>query len=260
MNSSSCVGLRAQYRRELCNLLSSSFQQQDPIAKEMEVGLGKRAILHDRIANWKNPVVEKANGSSSLDMRVPTSLIHCDGCGCWMQGCSRIRIKAIKRGKTRRRRASRRKAALERSKSRTGKSYNQSNITRNGDLLTIDLEEIKPLFQVSDGTCKNIVVQTCYHCGFQHKTKGTLASIKKPQKPKIAPVESAKDSIFGADFISMNNNRKKTGADFISMNNNRKKTRKTSSYQSPLLISDSKKKKRKKGDKTDLMKFLSSLN
>jgi len=257
----STVRFRAQYRREVCNLLSSYYDN-DPIAKEMEIGLGKRAILHDKSLSWKSNAP-----STILDMRLPTQLIHCNGCGAFLQQSNnnscKIRIKAIKRGRTRRRRASRRRASRIRMENRRGKNHYDNEIK---DLLSVDHEELEQLSQITDGTCKNIVVQTCTYCDHPNKTKGTLVVTKRKKIQKTLPERNdTSTTITGnEEFISINtttNNREKMPQQRNSSFPYHSSAPAPSSSSSLSMISSSKKKKKKKvPKKQDLASFLSRLN
>mmetsp|Transcript_16775 Transcript_16775/g.25525 ORF Transcript_16775/g.25525 Transcript_16775/m.25525 type:complete len:234 (+) Transcript_16775:151-852(+) len=232
MNESASLDhAHALYRRKVCNMLSSL---EDPFARKIESALGKRAMIHDT-------TISNNSNEASLDMRVPPQLIHCHECGAWLQG--RVRIKSIKRGRTRRRRASRRKAAWKRAEARESKN-NHQRIKHDDTPLVVDPKELSRLFQVTDGRCKNIIVQTCNNCGFQCKTAGTIKGQKKKgQNTKTVPAIAPVDDSIGRDFIKVARTNKKDKGSPLN-----------------LLISDQKKKKRKKMDKTGLMNFLSSLN
>eukprot|EP00546_Thalassionema_frauenfeldii_P007969 CAMPEP_0178931090 /NCGR_PEP_ID=MMETSP0786-20121207/21695_1 /TAXON_ID=186022 /ORGANISM="Thalassionema frauenfeldii, Strain CCMP 1798" /LENGTH=237 /DNA_ID=CAMNT_0020607885 /DNA_START=103 /DNA_END=817 /DNA_ORIENTATION=+ len=234
----------------------ASMDTDDPVVKQIESTLGKRALLDDAIIHGSS--ANENNEADFLDMRIPSQLIHCHGCGAWLQG--RIRIQPIQRGRTRRRRASRRKAALKRRELRESKQQSKNRHHTSGScgmqMMKIDPKEWNHLFQVTDGMCKNIIVQMCNYCGFQSKRKGTMISKnykKKCQQTNetTTPVDNDySDRNFIKDY-SMDRN-------FIKIGRADKKD--TTSSPPKFLISDQRKKKRKKMDKTNLMNFLSSLN
>mmetsp|Transcript_13618 Transcript_13618/g.20729 ORF Transcript_13618/g.20729 Transcript_13618/m.20729 type:complete len:250 (-) Transcript_13618:457-1206(-) len=236
----------AIYRRKLCHMLAS-MDTDDPVVKQIESTLGKRALLDDAIIHGSS--ANENNEADFLDMRIPSQLIHCHGCGAWLQG--RIRIQPIQRGRTRRRRASRRKAALKRRELRESKQQSKNRHHTSGScgmqMMKIDPKEWNHLFQVTDGMCKNIIVQTCNYCGFQSKRKGTMISKnykKKCQQTNETTTPVDNDYSMDRNFIKIGRADKKD----------------TTSSPPKFLISDQRKKKRKKMDKTNLMNFLSSLN
>ena len=225
----------AIYRRQVCQYLSSVTI--DPVLKEMETSMGRHALQQDKPLPSRGP----NNEDAPLDMRVPPSLIHCHGCGACLQG--NIRIQSINRGKTRRRRASRRMVALKRDQQRQSKS--QQPRIENGEEAVVDEKELARLFQVTDGTSKNAIVQTCGHCDTQRKMKGLPAKKAQTRKRKVATAMPKKNDMNG-DFVAM---PKSTA----------KKPPQAPQFLSPLLARK-KERKKKPEPKSGLMNFLSSLN
>ncbi|KAI2492393.1 hypothetical protein MHU86_22168 [Fragilaria crotonensis] len=235
-SSSSSSHQHAIYRRKVCQYLSSI---NNPILKEMERTLGRHALQNDHAvvpvvtSTLPQQVMDK---EIRFDMRVPPSLVHCHNCGVCLKG--RIRIHAVNRGSTRRRRASRRVALRKREQQRYSKC---PTVGRLGDD-TERAKELARLFQVTDGTCKNVIAQTCDHCGTQRKMKG-MAVTKRAAKSSVVKPK--------AEAAKLEND---THSDAV------KKPDTTGAFQSPLLVGKTKKKKKKPEPKSGLMNFLSSLN
>ena len=250
----------AIYRRQVCQYLSPI---NDPILKEMERTLGRHALQRDQAfvltKNASTLLLSKQQQQQQqqqellddeirFDMRVPPTLVHCHHCGVFLKG--RIRIQTVNRGDTRRRRASRRLAARKREQQRVSSTRPSTGMTMMmGRTLGEDAERTtkelnRLLFQVTDGTSKNVVVQTCNHCAAQRKMKG-MPITKKTRKPK--PV------VKQAEATNLENDRQSNAI---------KKPMETGAFQSPLLASSKakKKKKKKQEPQSGLMNFLSSLN
>lgn len=228
----------AIYRRQICQLLSS-VPKEDAILKQMEACLGRHALEKD--------AASVNHQSEELDMRVPPSLVHCHGCGVCLQGP--VRIQSVARGRTRRRRAARRMAALKRAQNRESKSQQQQKQRQQQPQTFVDETELKRLYQVTDGTSKNIVVQTCDHCDGKQKMKAMDArKVSAARKRKIEP---AKKEVVD-EYISLPASKKPE----------QPRQRSQQTLQSPLLLAGGKKKKRKKSkaNESGLMNFLSSLN
>ena len=224
----------AIYRRQICQYLSST---SDPILKEMESNLGRHALQQD------NAALQSKGPHDELDMRVPPSLVHCHACGVCLRG--RIRIQATRRGSTRRRRAARRLATLKREQQRR-QSKTQGAFGAGG--ASEDEKGLTRLYQVTDGTSKNVIVQTCDHCYTQRKIKGLPA--KKGQKRKSKPpLGTPKRDEIGSDFLMLPKNQPIVAT---------MKSSQIPKFQSPLV--GGKKKKKKPEPKSGLMNFLSSLN
>ena len=233
---SSSLHQHATYRRKVCQYLSSI---NNPILKEMERTLGRHALQTDHAfipvvaSTMPQQVVDK---ESRFDMRVPPSLVHCHNCGVCLKG--RIRIHAVNRGNTRRRRASRRVALQKREQQRYSKG---PTVGRLGDD-TERAKELDRLFQVTDGTCKNVIVQTCDHCGTQRKMKGLPVTKRTTKSPAV------KSKVVATKLQNFKH------SDAV------KKPIPTVAFQSPLLVGKTKTKKKKPEPKSSLMNFLSSLN
>jgi hypothetical protein len=242
MTDAQSMDHHAIYRRQICQYLSStSLGGCDPILKEMESNLGQRALQYDNVAlPSKGPYDE-------LDMRVPPTLIHCHACGVWLRGS--IRIQATQRGRTRRRRAARRLATLKREQQR--RESKSQGVFRAGSTVSADDNKgLKRLFQVTDGTSKNVVVQTCDYCCAQRKMKGLPAKKAQTRKKSTPPSEIPKRDEIAGNPLMMPKNQQ----DAVSTNSQ------IPLFQSPLLAGGKKKKKKKPEPKSGLMNFLSSLN
>jgi hypothetical protein len=263
MDSSSASGAafhrhhHAIYRRQSCQYLSPF---EDPILKEMERTLGRHALQRDQaffltknastllLSKQQQQQQELQDDGIRFDMRVPPTLVHCHHCGVFLKG--RIRIQTVNRGDTRRRRASRRLAARKREQQRVSSKRPSTGmmVMMMGRALGEDTERTtkeldRLLFQVTDGTSKNVVVQTCNHCAAQRKMKG-MPITKKMRKLKPALKQ--------AEAANLENDRQRNAI---------KKPIETGTFQSPLLVSSKAKKKKKKPEpQSGLMNFLSSLN
>lgn len=257
----------ALFRRQVCTFLSKCADN-DPILKEMESCLGRYALQHDTgliLNNGKNmndaglatSIDDKDADNEEIDMRVPPYFIHCHGCGSCLKG--RVRVQSIARGRTRRRRASRKLAAWKKAQARESQHHQQQRsaltTTAGVEVIKFDEKEAKRLFCVTDGNCKNIVVQTCDHCGVQRKMQGMPAN-KQQNARKLARTldkrQTGKSTADGndGDYLALPA-KKKTRSDAAGF------------HQSPLvssLASKKKKKKKKPERKSGLMNFLSSLN
>lgn len=197
---------------------------------------------------------------------------------------SNIYIRPLKRGRTRRRRASRAKAKQLHnhaiSLQRRGAS-NTSIQLRKDTLIKEDMQRIASSFCMGDGRAKNCLVMSCTFCGTKRKRKGAAVK-KKPkngggeavsraeQKQSEIKVESIASQIRdNSDFISLGpfGDAWKSPVKQQQPHGNQVQSGKKKSYEdagafaSPL-NSGKKKKRRKKSEtkKGHLMDFLSSLN
>jgi hypothetical protein len=246
----------ALFRRQACSYLSTC---NDPILKEMETCLGRYALENDTAL-----IVTKkhcADEVTTVDMRVPPQFIHCHGCGSYVNHTTRIQ--SIARARTRRRRASRKLAAMKKEQNRQTQHQPQNH--RNNKIIAartnsnlspppVDEKELKRLFSVMDGTCKNSVVQTCEHCGVHRKMQGIPAN--KQQLRKAAQAEKRKE------LVSQKKGTKSNDGDYVALPAKKKiRHQEPPAYQSTLAFAGTKKKKKKKPPpKSGLMNFLSSLN
>lgn len=236
--------LTAEYRREASILCASSRHHDGGanscIVAGTESSLGLSALASQDPSN----------------MDIPCSFFHCNCCGCVLQpgtNGTTLRVRSVGRGRTRRRRASRKKAKEFQSKKQSsvggGRTWRQDSQQQNGG---IEKSE-EDLLSVSDGACRNAVVVTCGSCGWklkykgmppirqqqqQHQKKNVVAKQEKRKKPAVAPKQ---DSLGIGDLVSL----PKWGAGGKHPKN--KKRKKT--------ISDA-----KKDQKSGLLDFLSSLN
>jgi hypothetical protein len=111
------------YRRQASDLVSKSLRDlsfQDNAIHIAGQSVGRRAceleLEHDNDGIMTHDGgVAGVPPITTLDLNVPSTMIHCSMCGIWQQsGCNGtfLRVKPVGRGKTRRRRASRQKVSL----------------------------------------------------------------------------------------------------------------------------------------------------
>jgi hypothetical protein len=161
------------YRRHICQLLSNT---RDPVLQEIETTLGWKSLQDEK--TFDSSIMAFKPDDATVDLRVPSMLVHCQCCGSYLEGP--IRVQRLIRGRTARRRASRRKAQQKREQERNTPS--RSLTMGQNHLQTKFWNDLNNLFQVSDGTCKNMIVQTCSHCGIKRKMKGLLSTTMKPKQ------------------------------------------------------------------------------
>ena len=187
----------------------------------------------------------------------------------------------MKRGRTRRRRASRAKAkqlykrAL--SLERRGSTNNISFDMQREVLLEEKMTEVAHSFNVNDGRALSCLVLECGHCGTRHKRKGLeaigeeevaksamTAATDKPTRNKVPSDASARKR---ARAISSVSSQISDNRDFISLSSpwqssGRQSRVPQSKRKNPdsMLLSGGKKKKKKQQTRSNLQDFLSSLN
>jgi hypothetical protein len=205
---------------------------------------------------------------------------------------SQIILRPLKRGRTRRRRASRSKASqLSREsllQKRLGGGTNVNNQLRKDALLESKMLKLASFYRLSDGRCRHCVVVKCGHCGNERKRKGVeikgiRGDCKKQQKNtaqgtknkcalESSTEKSKSDSFEESNFISLspfgaNSQKKRKGCNDRSSNTKGGPTTIVQSsfsfknHTQSTLSAEGKKKKAKKAPATKgLMDFLSSLN
>lgn len=221
------------YRREASEI-AASLGGSSPIVTGLEQCLGTHALA------------DSTQEPASLD--IPSSFLFCHACGCLLQpgtNGTTLRLRSVRRGHTRRRRASRKLARDSRAKkqhsSGGGRKFQQDDENQ-----YVYMQEERDLMQVTDGTCRNAVVVTCGSCGWKLKYKG-LPPVKQqqtirkeePKKPVVKPPPPK--GLGDGDVISLPT--KGTG-------------RKDKKRQRVQAISNHAKKQKSSG----LLNFLSSLN
>ena len=204
---------------------------------------------------------------------------------------SNIYLRPLKRGKTRRRRASQAKAKQLHNRSlslqRRG-TTNTANIQlRKDPLAKEEMQRIALSYCIGDGRAKNCLVMRCTHCGTKKKRKGLEVKAQKKTEADKTTNERKRDSktkhdIRGekktlasqirdnTDYISLTSlgggAAKKSGKQHQRHDSEQAHGKKigqgdTDAFTSPLLGGKKKKKKKKpEAKKGDLMDFLSSLN
>jgi hypothetical protein len=220
------------YRRHICQFLSNT---QDPVLKEIETTLGLKCLQDERRSDTSMSVYKNAMSKhdKNMDLRVPSLFIHCHCCGSYLTGPIRMQ-RWITRGRsTARRRASRRKAQRKRQQDQETKV--RSVMVESKHCHKEFWKEWNNHFQISDGTCKNVIVQRCSHCGTKRKSKGLLSNIRKP-KQNMAIQEMS---------FQLENSKANT---------------ESSTKAVETTLKPKKTKKQKTAPKTALMEFLSSLN
>jgi hypothetical protein len=199
----------------------------------------------------------------------------CMACGTLsypMNTSSATILRSLKRGRTRRRRASRSKAAQLIKE--TVQKQRMGNTNTNPQLRKEIIEEnqrikLANLHRLGDGRSKHCVVNTCGFCGNERKKKGIevksiqksyTKSIQKPKRDKSnslvdsKKLKCEKDEFKDSNFISLPGKpaaaMPKTGFSFKQKKNT----------NPPLLLGGKKKKAKKQAAGSKLMDFLSSLN
>ncbi|EJK52635.1 hypothetical protein THAOC_28060 [Thalassiosira oceanica] len=187
----------------------------------------------------------------------------------------------MKRGRTRRRRASRAKAkqlykrAL--SLERRGSTNNISLDMQWELLLEEKMNELAYSFNVNDGRALSCLVLECGQCGTRHKRKGlevigedkeaklrsSNRAVEKSPHNKISSFDAKKNATKRAHALSSQSDNK----DFISLSSpwqssGRQSRASQSKRKNPdsILLSGGKKKKKKQQSRSNLQDFLSSLN
>jgi hypothetical protein len=107
------------YRRLASDLISKNLRELSSLDNAIHIAgqsIGRRALEHDNDGKMtRDGGVASVPPITTLDLNVPSTMIHCSICGIWQQsGCNGtfLRVKPVGRGKTRRRRASRQKVSL----------------------------------------------------------------------------------------------------------------------------------------------------
>ena len=188
----------------------------------------------------------------------------------------------MKRGRTRRRRASRAKAKQLNKRAlsleRRGSTNNISLDMQREVLLKEKTDEVAYSFNVNDGRALSCLVIECGHCGTRHKRKGlevigedkgaklvsaksrpkamSTANEKSPHN-KISSFDGNKTAIKRIDTIS---SRIRDNKDFISLSSPGQSSGRKRGNPDSTLLCGSKKKKKKQQNKSNLQDFLSSLN
>ena len=237
-NDDELMKLTSAYRREASSLVSSLAGDtqfgDDDVVTSLKQCLGRNALA---VSSRESP---------SLD--IPSSFMYCHACGSWLQAGKNgttLRLRSVGRGKTRRRRASRQKAAEIRAK--TQSSVAGGRKWRSQDTPDDDKEE-RDLMRVTDGTCRNALVVTCGSCGYKLKYKG-LPPVRQQTISKLKgnghteSKEPVPKGLGEGDVISLP-----------------KKGTKHASKRSKGKGSTSRKQKKQAQSGSGLMNFLSSLN
>lgn len=184
--------LTTTYRREASEL-ASSLLDNGGIVTSLQQCLGRNALSSQEPAS----------------MDIPCSFLYCHVCGGMLQpgkNGTTLRLRSVGRGKTRRRRASRRKAAEYRSKKQSsvtgGRKWREESVD--------DGKEERDLTRVTDGTCRNAIVVTCGSCGWKLKCKGLppvrqqhVSAKEEPKKQAAAAHPS--EGIGDGDIVSLPN-------------------------------------------------------
>ena len=225
--------LTSKYRREASELVSS-LRGADGLAASLQQCLGR------------NSLANASQEPTSLD--IPSTFTYCHACGSLLQpgkNGTTVRLRSVGRGATRRRRASRRRAAEFRSKKQAsvggGRKWRGEGSSRMNDE-----KEERNFLRVTDGCCRNMVVVTCGSCGWKLKHKGLPPERQQPVKAKEIPknpISSSPDDL--GDVVMLPN----TPAGKTGKNHAGKRSRKTKQSLSS-----------KKTKSSGLLDFLSSLN
>jgi hypothetical protein len=199
---------------------------------------------------------------------------------------STVMLRPLKRGSTRRRRASRSRVAQISKESL--QKQRMGNTNTNPQLRKEIIEQnqrmkLANLNRLGDGRSRHCVVNKCGFCGVERKRKGV--EVKSAQKNKSSKREKQsfqksivadlkrnekKDVFDNSNFISLPGPQKKSKANAMKSNTTLAASSKTSfsfknkqadlSKPAPLLTGGKKKKTKKKQPGSKLMDFLSSLN
>lgn len=226
------MALTCAYRREASEI-AASLGGSSSIVSSLEKCLGRNALA------------DATKESASLD--IPSSFLFCHACGAMLQpgtNGTTLRLRAVGRGNTRRRRASRKRAReFQRRKQQQsgGRKFQQHE---NNEYR----KEERDFMNVTDGACRNAVVVTCGSCGWKLKYKGMPpvktqtknVKVEDPKKSFARP--SPKKDLGDGDLISLP--RSCAGG----------RTEKANKRKRARAISDSRK------QKSGLQDFLSSLN
>lgn len=288
------IDMRMSYQMQAANLLSSnptlsSYFTLAAIDSKKHDGVSTSAA-GDGISFQTLP---KEGESMMNDPNVESSCFNedliCKACGLHLSSAhfgTTVRLRSIRRGRTRRRRASRNKAKEAAHKENTAafrhhrrkewKSAGGDYTTKS--LIPEDNSAEWKMFRVTDGEAVNCVVYTCGNCGQKQKLKGIPVTAKRKRKiadngklvePKGFRVNSSSNSKEekqkrfeqGSSYVSHNfvrNRETDFKGDIMSLAHN-KKTENRAMFNRL----DSRKKRKKNGGshkKSDLMNFLSSLN
>jgi len=274
------IGLRMLYQRESSILLSSKhpFLSRYFTLKSMDDSLD---ILSNKAGVTK--LVNEKKDETTEKILVDNNNFVCRYCGTLLFPgyCNTtLRVVKLKRGKTRRRRASRMKR----------KSFEKTDLKKNWENSYTILKDARMKERESrrlgDGEAKNCVSYTCGYCGSKHKSKGMPVE-RRIQDETIGNRESikkysrAKQSLTIKSLVESNEKiRPKSSFESIKKNENDRsescfsfktflKRGKTDLNETnnvglknkqKFSILESRQKKPKKEDDSKLIKFLSSLN
>lgn len=223
--------ITAVYRREASEL-ASSLGARNNIATSLQQCLGRNALAEE--------------DPSCLD--IPSSFSYCHACGSLLQfgkNGTTLRLRSVGRGKTRRRRASRRKAAEFRARKQSsvtgGRKWKDDNSHND------DNKEERDLMRVTDGTCRNAIVVTCGSCGYKLKYKG-LPPVRQQQERASTKEEQKKPAATSPKGLG--------DGDLVSLPGKGAGERRSKGARRKIIST------RKKPNKkpSDLLNFLSSLN
>jgi len=221
------------YRREAC-LYLSNHDPSNPILREVHSALGRKALIQESsVGNFcpfrsTDGTARTATASSEeTNMLIPSSLIHCHGCGCHLKGS--FRVETQWRSKTARRRASRQK-----SKERILNSKRRNEAVSNKNPL-------KQIFQTID--CSSVIKRTCQYCQNTRSYRG------------IPIVHQRKESKVMNKSWNFGYNR-----GLVSSASESYSKKMLSSHSNLALGVRKKKKTKQRTPKSDLMNFLSNLN
>ncbi|KAL7533137.1 hypothetical protein ACHAWF_004358 [Thalassiosira exigua] len=187
-----------------------------------------------------------------------------------------VRLRPLKRGRTRRRRASRAKAKQLRERSLALRRRGGSNVDfqlRRDALAKEEARHVAYSHRMGDGRARNCLAITCNHCGTRKRRKGTEVRGDRKggeESPRKHPPEARKVTANAAaaeskgddsGFISLSplRDRRKGGAKKDSVADAEKRVP-GEALMSPLMGKKKKKKKPEAKKKGGLMDFLSSLN
>lgn len=299
-----------RYRRRACHFLASirqcpsSTSNKAELLGHVEQNIGQRALLYDGIldskpistgrtgptANERDSRNDDGNGvgnfSSNLDFTISPLRVHCHCCGGWLipgKNGTRVRLRSVGRGRTRRRRASRRKAASMKARKQAG---NTSNLSAQSFAIGQQRQQEKQQQQeldaycTTDGQCRNKIVYRCALCDADvvtanaaiNRTRPPIGLERKglPPKKQKQYQSRAEAPIRGTNPSSSSTlsslKRTADSEDLLRLSTSRKPTERPTHLSQHLQIQPKKKKQRKKKQSTsgnkpnNLMSFLSTLN
>ena len=184
----------------------------------------------------------------------------------------KISLQSMKRGRSRRRRASRCRAKELHNSSLLTKRVGSTNNAqvRTNVMAQKELLKIADSYRLGDGKSKQCIVVECKFCGSKRKRKGIEISVKNTRKMTEESDAKASSSESKREQSKRNINTIGTqiqdNSDFISLasfgKSKRQAKKRPVNNATPLLQGGKKKKKKlePKGKKSGLMDFLSSLN